>query len=96
MRARRADPLSDDLSALDELEDDIRRPKKRSWSLIIPLLMSSGSTFRERLLYAATVGVGTTALLFTLSRGSWLALIIAVASEMTTTRRAMGNPNPSF
>ena len=40
MRARRSDPLNDELTALDELEDEIRRPKKRSWSLIVPLLIT--------------------------------------------------------
>lgn len=40
MRARRSDPLNDELTALDELEDEIRRPKKRSLSLIVPLLIT--------------------------------------------------------
>lgn len=40
MRARRSDPLNDELTALDELEDEIRRPKKRSMSLIVPLLIT--------------------------------------------------------
>lgn len=40
MRARRSDPLNDELTALDELEDEIRRPKRRSLSLIVPLLIT--------------------------------------------------------
>lgn len=40
MRARGSDPLNDELTALDELEDEIRRPKKRSLSLIVPLLIT--------------------------------------------------------
>ena len=40
MRARRADPLSDELTALDELEDEIRRPKRKHLSLIVPILIT--------------------------------------------------------
>ena len=59
MRARRADPLSDDLHALDELEDEFQRPKRRSMSPIVPLLitlivMTGGATIAW---YSYTAGI---------------------------------------
>lgn len=41
MRHRRSDPLAEEMSALDELEDELQRPKRRQGSLIVPLLITA-------------------------------------------------------
>jgi O-antigen ligase len=47
-------------------------------TMLLPLLLSKSVGFRERMLYLAAMGMGGAALLFTLSRGSWLALAFAL------------------
>lgn len=37
---RERDPLSDDLAALDDLQDEVRRPPRRPTSLIVPILIT--------------------------------------------------------
>lgn len=41
MRHRRSDPLAEEMSALDELEDELRRPKRRQGPPIVPLLITA-------------------------------------------------------
>ena len=39
---RERDPLSDDLAALDDLQDEVSRPPRRPTSLIVPILIHDG------------------------------------------------------
>lgn len=45
--------------------------------ILLPVAIGKGITRSERILYAGTIGAACGALLFTLSRGSWLALVAA-------------------
>jgi O-antigen ligase len=45
--------------------------------ILLPIAIGRGITRRERLLYFGSIGAACGALLFTLSRGSWLALVLA-------------------